>query len=99
MPKPLERDGQPDHLIKCWPEHFEAIWRGDKTHEIRKNDRDYKAGHFITIAEWLPGARKPTGRYVRAAIGHVSIGKVGSNVELPDGVAVFSFVVYSRSNP
>lgn len=38
------------HVLKIKEEYFNAILRGDKTFELRKNDRDYQVGdlvHFI----------------------------------------------------
>ncbi len=42
------------HELKTWPEPFEAIRRGMKTCEIRKNDRDFKAGDILELVEWDP---------------------------------------------
>lgn len=89
-----------DHLLKCWPEHFEAVWRGEKTHEIRRNDRDYKAGDLVTLAEWMPDSKRATGRWVKGRIGFVThAGTLGSNVRLPEPLCVFSFQLYARSDP
>ena len=38
------------HELKIKEDYFNAILRGEKTFELRKNDRDYKVGdliHFI----------------------------------------------------
>lgn len=40
------------HELKIKEEYFNAILRGDKTFELRKNDRDYQVGdliHFMRI--------------------------------------------------
>lgn len=40
------------HELKIKEDYFNAIVRGEKTFELRKNDRDYKVGdliHFIKI--------------------------------------------------
>lgn len=42
------------HRLKCWPEFFAAIVAGTKTFEIRENDRDYKVGDALTLAEFIP---------------------------------------------
>ncbi|HAS6270590.1 TPA: DUF3850 domain-containing protein [Vibrio vulnificus] len=39
------------HQLKIKPEHLEAIIAGDKTFEIRKNDRDFKVGDRVTLIE------------------------------------------------
>ena len=35
------------HELKIKEEYFYAILRGDKTFELRKNDRDYQVGDLI----------------------------------------------------
>lgn len=42
------------HELKCWPESFQAIWRGEKRHEVRKNDRGFNAGDVLLLREWVP---------------------------------------------
>lgn len=42
------------HELKCWPNHFEAIARGEKTAELRKDDRGFSVGDQIVLAEWDP---------------------------------------------
>ena len=40
------------HELKIKEEYFNAILRGEKTFELRKNDRDYQVGdliHFVDI--------------------------------------------------
>lgn len=42
------------HVLKCWPEHFHALRKGLKTCEVRLNDRDFKEGEFLLLAEFNP---------------------------------------------
>ncbi len=49
------------HELKCWPEYFTAIQNGDKTFEIRKNDRDFKVGDVLHLREWDPKLEEYTG--------------------------------------
>lgn len=32
------------HALKTWLDPFDAVWRGLKTHEVRKNDREFRVG-------------------------------------------------------
>jgi len=43
-----------EHEIKCNPEFFSRISIGQKTFEIRKNDRDYQVGDTLIIKEFDP---------------------------------------------
>lgn len=42
------------HKLKCWPDFYEAVKRGDKTVELRKNDRNYRVGDVLVLQEWDP---------------------------------------------
>ena len=45
------------HLLKTWPEYFQAIKSGAKTFEIRRNDRGYAVGDTLVLHEWDQDAR------------------------------------------
>lgn len=45
------------HELKCWPEYFEAIKRGEKTFEVRRDDDREAAfcrGDYLHLREWSP---------------------------------------------
>jgi len=42
------------HELKCRTEYFSRIQSGQKTFEIRKNDRDFQVGDTLSLREWLP---------------------------------------------
>ncbi|VVB53356.1 Uncharacterised protein [uncultured archaeon] len=50
------------HNLKCWPEYFKAVKERFKTWEVRKNDRGYKVGDILQLAEWDPTTEQYTGR-------------------------------------
>lgn len=42
------------HELKTLPQFFEAVKSGDKTFEVRFNDRDFKVGDFLLLQEFTP---------------------------------------------
>lgn len=40
------------HALKTLPKYFEAVRKGDKTFELRENDRDFKVGDYLALNEW-----------------------------------------------
>lgn len=40
--------------LKCWPEYYAKVESGEKTFEIRQNDRGYKVGDILVLREWRP---------------------------------------------
>lgn len=43
------------HHLKTLPVYFDAVRRGDKTFEIRKNDRDFQTGDTLVLQEFKGG--------------------------------------------
>lgn len=68
------------HTLKTWPSYFEAIQRGDKRFEIRKNDRDFAIGDVLHLKEYDPGLdvvidrHKFTDRSLLCTVTHIIYG-------------------------
>lgn len=43
-----------EHELKCRPEYFSRVMSGQKTFEVRKNDRNFQVGDFVTLKEYDP---------------------------------------------
>jgi hypothetical protein len=50
------------HNLKTWPEFYTAIEAGEKTFDIRKDDRGFKVGDFLLLFEYLSEEKTFTGR-------------------------------------
>jgi hypothetical protein len=77
------------HKIKCWPEPYAAIERGDKTCELRKADRDYRVSDYLMLMEFVPSTDSLTGKYLFREITHILTGDVVPRALL-DGFVVLS---------
>lgn len=93
------------HELKTWPQPFAALMCGDRRHEIRVNDRDYRVGDTLLLREWIPqahGARPQTvgmdgspyytGREITALVSYITY---GGNWGLPGNLCVMSLGVVS----
>ena len=58
-----------EHHLKIQPVHFEAVSSGLKLAELRKNDRNFKAGDILHLHEWNG---KYTDRHVSRIAMHVA---------------------------
>lgn len=72
------------HDLKILPLYFEHVKKGEKTFELRFDDRDYCAGDILLLREWSNG--KYTGRSLTVKITYLLKGFDG----LKDGWVVLS---------
>lgn len=42
------------HKLKTWPEFFDAVKSGEKTFEVRKNDRHFQVGDWLCLMKFDP---------------------------------------------
>ena len=62
------------HKLKTWPRFYEEVCRGDKTFEVRHDDRPFATGDTLILQEWSPFGveQTDTGDYTgREVIAHV----------------------------
>ena len=58
------------HELKISPEHFDAVWIGDKNFEVRLNDRDYRLHDLLILRECI-NEKEYTGRVIKARVVYV----------------------------
>ncbi len=80
------------HELKTWLEYFELISTGQKTFEVRRNDRDFQVGDLLILREWNQYQGIYTGRYVIKVITYIMR---GDNDFLPLG----DMVIMAINNP
>ncbi len=89
------------HDLKTDPEVFDAVWRGDKTFEIRFNDRNYGVDDVLLLHETKYTSQEIkqgsplvyTGRTIEAVVTHVLTGPVYG---LLDGWVILSIEVLDK---
>lgn len=75
------------HELKILPQYMDEVMAGNKTFELRKNDRDFQIGDTFVLREWENGAY--TGRYFIQSI--VYILKDCPEYGLADGYCIFGW--------
>lgn len=43
-----------EHRLKILPEFYDPVVNGEKTFEVRLNDRGYQVGDVLVLCEWWP---------------------------------------------
>lgn len=51
------------HELKVWPEYFAALQSGEKTFELRRDDRDFRVNDTLILREWDPSLNENSGGY------------------------------------
>lgn len=81
-----------EHVLKTWPEPFQAVWDGTKTAEFRKNDRGFAKGDTLCLLEYNPDGQfdysRFSGREIIAEVTHIAD---DPRFGIPEGFAMLSF--------
>ena len=56
------------HYLKSWPQFFAPIRQGTRTHELRRNDRDFRVGDLLVLQEYNPETQSYTGGKCRVEV-------------------------------
>ena len=88
------------HELKTDKEVFDAVWEGDKTYEIRFNDRGFEELDVLYLKETVYTGEEMktgsplefTGREIKAVVSHILEGQYG----LQSGWCILSIGVIGR---
>ena len=71
------------HELKILPVFFDSVAEGEKTFELRRNDRGFLVGDYLKLREWseLPGY---SGRELLVKVTYMTVDFVG----LEDGYCI-----------
>ncbi|MDP2218500.1 MAG: ASCH/PUA domain-containing protein [Methanolobus sp.] len=64
------------HELKILAEFFEPVRNGEKTFELRKDDRAFRVGDVLILREWDPRTKEYTGRELRKHVTYL-LGGIG----------------------
>lgn len=59
------------HNLKTWKEYYQRIVSGEKTFEVRKNDRDFQTGDFLKLEEYDPTTDSFTGNSITKRVSYI----------------------------
>jgi hypothetical protein len=76
------------HQLKIWPLWFDAVRRGIKSFEIRKDDRGFSVGDLLVLEEFRAGVGEYTGRKLERRIVYIARGDDAEAFGLREGYAV-----------
>lgn len=74
------------HELKTAPEYFEAVISGEKSFEVRKNDRPFQKGDLLALNEYDRTEEKYSGRSCLVYIDYI----LNDPVYCKDGYVVMS---------
>jgi hypothetical protein len=82
-----EKKSSMHHHLKTESQYFQAIERGEKKFELRKNDRNFQLHDLVTLVEVVDGI--PTGRQL--APFEIKYLLLGGQFGLPEGYCIFNW--------
>ena len=59
------------HDLKTWDEYFDEVEKGNKTFELRKNDRNFQVGDTLNLLSYDPKSDNYTGKVITKKISYI----------------------------
>lgn len=63
------------HELKTWPDFYRVVESGEKTFEIRLNDRDFHVGDTLWLREYTAKTKVYSGRSCRRVVTYLLAGE------------------------
>lgn len=60
------------HRLKSWPHLFASIASGEKTHELRRADRDFRVDDILLLQEFDPETGQYSGRELSVKVTYMT---------------------------
>lgn len=76
------------HELKILPKDYKAVWYGEKTFEVRKDDRDFKIGDILILKEYENG--EYTGKQCHATISYILGRNEDEKQFVPEGYVILA---------
>lgn len=66
------------HVLKTWPTYWDAVARGEKTFEVRKNDRFFQCGDVVDLVRMAKDGEVSAGYTAMEGYGCETTSHMGS---------------------
>lgn len=83
------------HALKCWPDYFEAVKEGNKSFELRKDDRPFEIGDKVILQEYVPNDDSYSGQELTFEISYIL--RDAPKFGLKPGFCILGLVIPTKS--
>lgn len=77
------------HELKTWPSYFDAVITGNKSFELRKNDRDFQVGDVLELKEYNPETETFSLRSIKVVVSYILF--LGAYLNIETDLVIISF--------
>lgn len=81
-----------EHKLKTWIPYYQEVKNGNKTFEIRKNDRDFEVGDILILEEWNHDTQTYTGNFIYKKVKYIT---QGGKFGIEEGYVVMSLANFN----
>lgn len=81
------------HELKTINPYFMQVWEGNKTFEVRKNDRDFKVGDILHLRWYLPESNEYMLRNILCYVSYI----LDDPLYVKEGYVILAFRIIFQS--